>query len=63
MNPDLEQAERTRTTIKMLQYRCLDLKIESGSDCKNKNDILNSYNIVIAELEKLANFYKTGTFV
>jgi hypothetical protein len=61
MNP--EQAEHTRTTIKMLQHRCLDLKITSDSNCKDKNIILNSYNIIIAELEKLTNFYKTGTFV
>lgn len=59
MNP--EQAERTNTTIKTLQYRRIE--IELSSNFKDRDLVMNSYDIIIAELEKLANFYKTGTFV
>jgi hypothetical protein len=58
---NLEQAERTRTTIKTLQYRCLE--IELSPNFKDKYAVINSYDIIIAELEKLVVFYKTGTFV
>jgi len=58
---NFEQAERTKTTIKTLNYRCLE--IELSPNFKDKNAVMNSYDIIIAELEKLVVLYKTGTFV
>ena len=59
MNP--EQAERTKATIKTLRYHYIE--IELCPNFKDKNVIMNSYDIIIAELEKLVYFYKRGTFV
>jgi hypothetical protein len=54
-------AERTRKTIETLSMRLLDIGLKPYHP--DQDAIVDAYEIVIEELDKLLFYYEKGTFI